>query len=113
MSRCDERERQNNMRAELKLKYIHTWVDHLGRNRYRFRRHGFPGVELPVDGNPNSPEFLAVYFAALKGEKTNAALASVAAKSGSGTVASAVEEFRPARLSTASPTARSPSAGRS
>ena len=75
------------------MKYIHHWVDHLGRNRYRFRRRGFPGVELPVDGDPNSPEFLAVYFAALKGSKTNAALAAVAARSGSGTVATAVEEF--------------------
>src|SRR6516225_2366541 len=81
------------MRAELEMKYIHHWVDHLGRNRYRFRRRGFPGVELPVDGDPNSREFLAVYFAALRGEKTNAALAAVAAKAGSGTVSTAVEEF--------------------
>jgi integrase len=81
------------MRAELQLKYVHHWVDHLGRRRYRFRRHGHEGVELPVDGDPSSPEFLAVYFAALKGEKTNAALAAVAARGGSGTVATAVEEF--------------------
>jgi integrase len=81
------------MHAEVQLKYVHAWIDHAGRRRYRFRRNGFPGVELPVDGNPNSPEFLAVYFAALRGEQTNAALAAVAAKSGSGTVATAVEEF--------------------
>jgi len=81
------------MRMSTELKYIHHWVDHLGRNRYRFRRRGFPGIELPVDGDPNSPEFLAVYFAALRGEKTNAALAAVAARAGSGTVATAVEEF--------------------
>src|SRR6516165_4929505 len=92
MSRRDEHERQNRC-AELEMKYIHHWVDHLGRNRYRFRRRGFPGVELPVDGDPNSPEFLAVYFAALRGEKTNAALAAVAARASSGTVATAVEEF--------------------
>jgi integrase len=81
------------MHAELKLRYIHHWIDHAGRRRYRFRRNGHQGVELPVDGDPNSPEFLAVYFAALKNEKTNAALAAVAAKAGSGTVATAVEEF--------------------
>jgi hypothetical protein len=81
------------MHAELKLKYVHHWIDGLGRRRYRFRRNGFPGVELPVDGNPSSAEFLAVYFSALRGEQTNARLAAVAAKAGSGTVATAVEEF--------------------
>src|SRR6516165_1518379 len=81
------------MHAQVHLKYVHAWIDHAGRRRYRFRRHGRQGVELPVDGDPNSPEFLAVYFAALKGSKTNAALAAVAARSGSGTVATAVEEF--------------------
>ena len=81
------------MHAQVHLKYVHAWIDHAGRRRYRFRRHGHQGVELPVDGDPNSPEFLAVYFAALRGEKTNAALAAVAAKAGSGTVSTAVEEF--------------------
>jgi integrase len=81
------------MRAELEMKYIHHWVDHLGRNRYRFRRRGHPGVELPVNGDPNSPEFLASYFAALRGEQTNAAVAAVTARGGSGSVKDAIEQY--------------------
>jgi integrase len=81
------------MHAQVHLKYVHAWIDHAGRRRYRFRRPGYPGVELPVDGDPNSPEFLAVYFAALRNEKTNARLAADAARAGSGSVSIAVEEF--------------------
>src|SRR5262249_47108041 len=79
---------------KLKLKYIRgPWTDALGRVRYRFRRKGYHGVELPVNSDPNSPEFLAAYFAALKGDKTNAALAVAAARSGCGTVRRAVEDY--------------------
>src|SRR6516164_3923186 len=81
------------MEVKCELRYVNDWVDDLGRHRYRFRRKGFKGVELPVDADPNSPEFMAAYFAALRGEKTNAALAAVTARGGSGSVATAVEEF--------------------
>jgi hypothetical protein len=56
------------MRVELKLKFIQHWTDEWGRKRYRFRRKGNPLVELPVDSDPNSLEFQAAYFAALRGE---------------------------------------------
>ena len=81
------------MQVEFRMKYINHWTDHLGRKRYRFRRQGLPGVELPVDGDPSSPEFQAAYHAALRGEKTNAVLAAVAARGGSGTVANAIERY--------------------
>jgi len=81
------------MRAELEMKYVHHWVDHLGRNRYRFRRRGCPGVELPCNGDPSSIEFQAAYHLALRGEKTNAAVVVAAARAGSGTVATAVETY--------------------
>src|SRR5262249_19184533 len=74
-------------------KYINHWTDDLGRRRYRFRRKGFPGVELPVDGDPSSPEFQAAYHAALRGEKTNAGLVAVAARGGSGSVGGAISSY--------------------
>src|SRR5262245_58088359 len=79
------------MQIKLKLRYIQGWTDELGRKRYRFRRKGFPGIELPVNGDPNSPEFMAAYFAALRGERQEHALAMVAARGGSGTVKRAIE----------------------
>ena len=51
------------------MKYINNWTDELGRKRYRFRRKGFPGVELPVNSDPASPEFQAAYHAAMRGER--------------------------------------------
>jgi integrase len=81
------------MEAKTKLKYIDHFVDHLGRRRYRLRRKGLPKVELPVNADVNSPEFLAAYFAALKGQKVGDAVAAVGACGGSGTVANAVTEF--------------------
>jgi hypothetical protein len=75
------------------MKYIWHWTDELGRKRYRFRRKGFPGVELPVNGDPASPEFQAAYHAALRGERQDHALAMVAARGGSGTVQDAIERY--------------------
>ena len=57
------------MRIEVTMKYVQHWEDHLGRRRSRFRRAGYPRVELPVDSDPSSPEFQAAYHAAMKGEK--------------------------------------------
>jgi site-specific recombinase XerC len=81
------------MRVEFKMKYIQHWTDDLGRERYRFRRRGYPRVELPVNGDPHSVEFAAAYFAALRGEKPEHALAMVAARGGSGSVKDAVEQY--------------------
>jgi len=81
------------MQVEFKMKYIHHWIDDLGRHRYRFRRKGLPGVELPVDSDPNSVEFQAAYHAALRGEKTNAAVAAITARGGSGSVKDAIERY--------------------
>jgi integrase len=81
------------MQIELNLRYIQGWTDALGRRRFRFRRKGFPGVELPVNGDPNSPEFMAAYFAAMRGERQDHALAMVAARGGSGTVKDAIERY--------------------
>ena len=81
------------MQIELKLRYIQGWTDALGRRRFRFRRKGFPGVELPVNGDPASPEFQAAYHAAMRGERQDHALAMVAARGGSGTVKDAIERY--------------------
>jgi integrase len=81
------------MRVEFKMKYIQHWTDDLGRERYRFRREGFPRVELPVNGDPSSPEFQAAYHAALRGENGEHALAMVSARGGSGSVKDAVEQY--------------------
>jgi site-specific recombinase XerD len=81
------------MKVELELKHVQSWTDHLGRRRFRFRRGGYPRIELPVNADVNSPEFQAAYHAALRGEKTNAALASVAARGGSGTVNAAITAY--------------------
>jgi hypothetical protein len=81
------------MRVEFELRHVQCWTDHLGRNRYRFRRRGYPRVELPVNGDPNSPEFQAAYHAALRGEKLDDALAAVAARGGSGTVKNAIAQY--------------------
>jgi integrase len=77
----------------LKLKFIQHWIDELGRKRYRLRRHGFPRIELPVNGDPSSPEFQAAYHAALRGEKSGQAVAAVTACGGSGSVKDALEQY--------------------
>src|SRR5262245_60918320 len=81
------------MKVEFRMKYIQVWTDHLGRRRYRFRRKGFPLVELPVDSDPSSPEFQAAYHAALRGEKPGEAVAAVAARGGSGSVHNAITQY--------------------
>ena len=90
------------MQVELKMRYINHWIDDLGRHRYRFRRKGFQGVELPVDSDPNSVEFQAAYHAAMRGEKLADALNAVAARGGSGTVNNAVAARSARRRSTPS-----------
>jgi integrase len=78
---------------QVEMKYIQHWTDHLGRKRYRLRRRGFKRVELPVDGDPDSVEFQAAYYAALRGEKPGEAVAAVAARGGSGSVKGAIERY--------------------
>src|SRR6516165_1518513 len=84
---------QGAMKIEVTMKYVQSWADHLGRRRYRFRRSGYPRVELPVDADPASPEFQAAYHAAMRGEKTNAAVAAVTARGGSGSVKDAIDQW--------------------
>jgi integrase len=81
------------MRVELKLKYIQSWTDEHGRKRYRFRRKGYARIELPVNAEPSSVEFQAAYFAALRGERQDHALAMVTARGGTGSVGHAIEEY--------------------
>src|SRR5262245_26547403 len=47
-------------------KYVHGFLDRHGKPRFYFRRAGFKRMPLP--GLPWSPEFMAAYEAALKGE---------------------------------------------
>jgi hypothetical protein len=81
------------MRVEFKMKYIQHWTDDLGRKRYRFRRNGYPGVELPVNGDPSSAAFQSAYHSAMRGEKSEHALAMVVARGGSGSVQDAIEQY--------------------
>src|SRR5262249_50768124 len=71
--------------------------DEHGRRRYRVRRriNGKLTVlgELPVNGDPNSPEFMAAYFAVLRGERPGEALAIVAKRGGSGSVKAAIDQY--------------------
>jgi site-specific recombinase XerD len=83
--------------AEVNLPNIHHFTDHLGRKRYRVRKYvngkrKYLG-ELPVDSDPNSPEFLAAYHAIMRGERPADALAGVAARGGSDTVANAISQY--------------------
>ena len=48
-------------------KYCHGYEDRHGKFRWYFRRAGFPKVPLP--GLPWTPEFMAAYEKAAKGEK--------------------------------------------
>jgi hypothetical protein len=52
--------------ANLRLHYVHSFIDHNGHPRHYFRRPGFKRVTLP--GLPGSPEFMAAYTAALAGQ---------------------------------------------
>jgi integrase/recombinase XerD len=81
------------MHVEFKMKYIQHWTDDLGRERYRFRRKGYPRVELPVNSDPSSPEFQAAYHAAMRGENGEHTLAMVSARGGSGSVKDAIEQY--------------------
>jgi len=81
------------MRVELELKYVQCWTDHRGRKRFRFRRRGYPRIELPTNADPRSPEFQAAYHAALAGRQTDAAVAAVTARGGSGTVNAAIMAY--------------------
>lgn len=79
--------------ANIKLKYLQHWVDHLGRNRFRIRRKGHARIELPVNGDPQSQEFLAAYYAAMRGQPIGAAVAAVEKLGGSGSVHDAIARY--------------------
>src|SRR5262252_8759164 len=81
------------MQIQFRMKFVQHWVDHLGRHRYRIRRNGKILGELPVNGEPSSPEFMAAYHAVLRGEKPAQAVADVAALGGSGSVKAALDAY--------------------
>lgn len=81
------------MRVEFRMKYVQHWTDEHGRKRYRFRRRGYPRVELPVNSDPSSPEFQVAYHSALRGENPGEAVAAVAARGGSGSVKAAIDRY--------------------
>jgi integrase/recombinase XerD len=81
------------MQIEVKMKFIQHWIDALGRKRYRLRRRGLPRIELPVNGDPSSPEFQAAYHAALRGDKPGQAVAAVIARGGSGSIKDALDQY--------------------
>jgi hypothetical protein len=61
------------MLVTFRMKHVQHWTDEHGRKRYRVRRriNGKLKVlgELPVNGDPSSPEFQAAYHELLRGEK--------------------------------------------
>jgi hypothetical protein len=61
------------MLVTFKMKHFQHWIDHRGRHRYRVRRNGKYLGELPVNGDPSSPEFQAAYHAVLRGENISVA----------------------------------------
>jgi len=75
------------------MKFVQHWVDHLNRHRYRIRRAGKLLGELPVNGDPSSPEFMAAYHAILRGEKPGQAIADATAQGGSGSVKDALDRY--------------------
>lgn len=81
------------MQIELKMKFVQHWVDALGRKRYRLRRRGFPRIELPVNGDPASPEFQAAYHAALRGNKPGEMVAAITARGGTGSIKDALDQY--------------------
>ena len=74
--------------SRLRIPHIQSWVDRrTGRPRYRFRRRGFPSVELR--GVPGSAEFMAGHQAAM----ANAPIAIGAKRNAAGTVAYVVAAY--------------------
>jgi hypothetical protein len=71
------------------MKYVRSWLDKkTGRTYAFFRRRGYSSVRLP--GLIGSPEFMAAYHAALRGEQPAAAVAEMTARTGPGTINAAV-----------------------
>jgi hypothetical protein len=52
--------------ANLRLRYVHSFIDHNGHPRHYFRRPGYKQATLP--GLPGSAEFMEAYQAALAGQ---------------------------------------------
>src|SRR5262245_25435742 len=74
----------------IRLKYVRTWVDKkTGRVYARLRRRGQPEISLP--GLIGSPEFMAGYHAAMRGEQPAAVI--TVSRSGQGTINAAVAQY--------------------
>lgn len=73
----------------IRMKYVRHWVDKkTGRPYARLRRPGLPEISLP--GLIGSPEFMAGYHAAMRGEMPTLAIAEMTARCGPGTISNAV-----------------------
>jgi hypothetical protein len=63
----------------IRMKYVRSWVDKkTGWPYARLRRPGLPEISLP--GLIGSPEFLAGYHAAMRGEMPTLAIAEMTAR---------------------------------
>lgn len=61
-------------------KYVHSFVDRHGSPRFYYRREGYKRIALP--GLPWSPEFMAAYEAAAKGDRMFAEIGASRTKTG-------------------------------
>ena len=78
----------------INLKYLKTWYDaKRDRTRFAIRRKGQPLVELKVNSDPRTPEFLEAYFAALRCEPMRAAAADLMQQGGFGSVRDGVARY--------------------
>jgi hypothetical protein len=50
--------------ADIKLDYLHSFIDARGKMRHVFRRRGHK--QITIKGKPGTPEFLEAYNALLK-----------------------------------------------
>jgi hypothetical protein len=90
MAESANQEGPNIMR--IRLKYVSAWTDRKTGIFYAFfRRRGYPHVRLP--GLIGSPEFMAAYHAALRGEQSAGAIAEMAARTGPGTINATVGQY--------------------
>ena len=73
----------------VRLRYVHEFRDRHGRVRRYFRRPGFKQITLR--GEPDSPEFIAAYSAALSGHEMRIEIGE--ARSPQGTLSAAIAAY--------------------
>jgi integrase len=72
----------------IKMKYVDAFFNRKSGRTYAFFRRR--GQRIPLPGLIGSPEFMAAYHAALRGEQPTQAVAAVTARTGPGTINAAV-----------------------